>query len=157
MLWMDPKYNNLQNMLEDFSWTSFRKYSRTADPTQENHNFQHFFKNSFRVHRPSIEDHFQQLGPLQLALTGQLMGDHNAQMGQSFSAVSKFLKLYEAGIDGWHVAIHGHLSWRTFPLTEMKRRELQRLQVFTVSHLFEVQDNAQFSNHDNAELFGILQ
>ena len=110
-----------------------------------------------RVHRPSIEDHFQQLGPLQWAQTGQLLGDHNALLGQAFNAMSRFLKLYESGSDGWHAAIHGHSSGRTFPLTENERRELQRLQILTVSQLFEVQDNAQISNHDNEELLGAIQ
>jgi hypothetical protein len=110
-----------------------------------------------RVRRPTIEDHMQQLGPLEWARTGQAVMEHNALIGQAFIAMSKFLKLYESGSDGWHAAIHGHSSGRTFPLTEIERMELKGLQIFTVSQLFEVQDNAQISNQDNDELFERLQ
>jgi len=72
-----------------------------------------------------------------------LIGDHNTLLGQAFIAISKFLKLHETGNEGWHAAIHGHSIGRTFPLTEVERRELQRLQIFTFSQLFEVQDNAK--------------
>ena len=99
----------------------------------------------------------QQLGPLEWARTGQAVMEHNALIGQAFIAMPKFLKLYESGSDGWHAAIHGHSSGRTFPLTEIERLELKGLQIFTVSQLFEVQDNAQISNQDNDELFERLQ
>ena len=42
-------------------------------------------------------------------------------------------------------------------MTEIERMELQRLQIFTVSQLFEEQDNTQISSQDNAELFDRLQ
>jgi len=110
-----------------------------------------------QFHRPTVEDHMQQLGPLEWAHTGQMIGEHNALLGQAFTAMSKFLKLYETGSEGWHAAIHGHTSGRTFPSTEIERMELKRLQIFTVSQLFEEQDYAQISNQDNAELFDRLQ
>jgi hypothetical protein len=62
-----------------------------------------------RVNRPTLEDHVQQLGPVQWAATRKLLADHNLLLSQSFVFMAKFLRQYETKPDSWHAAaLHGH-------------------------------------------------
>jgi len=111
-----------------------------------------------RIHRPTLHEHVQQLGPSQWDRTGQALSVHNKMFGQAFTMMSKFLTLYETQKDSWYsAAINGHSLGTTFPLTEMERRELDRLGLYTVSQLFEVQDNLQTSAQNHPELFNTLR
>jgi hypothetical protein len=98
------------------------------------------------MHRPTLDKHVQQLGPSQWARTGQALLEHNKVFGQTFTMMSKFLKVYETQRDSWFsAAINGHSLGKMFPLTEIERQELDRLNVYSMLQLFEVQDNLQTS------------
>jgi hypothetical protein len=72
--------------------------------------------------------------------------------------MSRFLTLYETQKDSWYsAAINGHSLGTTFPLTEVERQELDRLGLYSVSQLFEVQDNLQTSAQNHPELFNTLR
>ena len=107
--------------------------------------------------RPTLEEHIQQLGPVQWALTGNRIKGHNQLLGQAFLFMAKFLRQYEKRADSWHAAaVHGHSEGKCFPITEMERRVLKEMQIFSVSQLFELQDNMQTSDRDNRVLFDQL-
>jgi hypothetical protein len=46
-----------------------------------------------RVNRPTLEDHVQQLGPVQWAANGKLLADHNLLLSQSFCVHGKIPKV----------------------------------------------------------------
>jgi len=107
-----------------------------------------------RVNRPTLEDHVQQLGPVQWAATGKLLADHNLLLSQSFVFMAKFLRQYETKSDSWHAAaLHGHSLGKTFFITEPERRVLKEMQLFSVSQLFETNDNMTTSEEEKVELF----
>ena len=107
-----------------------------------------------RINRPTLEEHVQQLGPIQWVITGKKLKDHNHLLSQAFIFMAKFLRQYEMQADNWHVAaLHGHSAGKTFIISEMERRELKEMGIFSVSQLFELQDNMQTSDRENTALF----
>ena len=68
--------------------------------------------------------------------------------------MAKFLKQYEAKPDSWHAAaLHGHSLGKTFFITEPERRILKEMQLFSVSQIFETNDNMTTSEEEKVELF----
>jgi hypothetical protein len=62
-----------------------------------------------RVNRPTLEDHVQQLGPVQWVAIGKLLAEHNMHRSQSFIFMAKFLRQYETIPDSRHGRVlHGH-------------------------------------------------
>jgi hypothetical protein len=107
-----------------------------------------------RVNRQTLEDHVQQLGAVQWAATGKLLADHNLLLSQSFVFMAKFLRQYETKPDSWHAAaLHGHSLGKTFFITEPERRILKEMQLFSVSQIFETNDNMTTSEEEKVELF----
>jgi hypothetical protein len=97
------------------------KTSRTAAGTPAAHS------------QASLVEHVQQLGSSQWARTGQALLEHNKVFGQTFTMMSKFLKVYETQKNSWlSAAINWHSLGKMFPLTEMERQELDRLNVYSV-------------------------
>jgi hypothetical protein len=97
------------------------------------------------VNRPTLEDHVQQLGPVQWAATGKR---------QSFVFMAKFLRQYETKPDIWHAAaLHGHSLGKTFFITEPERQVLREMQLFSVSQIFETNDNMTTSEEEKIKLF----
>ncbi len=70
-----------------------------------------------RVHRPSLEDHVERLGPQQWKHTTVRLEQKNKMFAQAFRAIGRLLQLYEVDKDGWHHApIFGHKSQPTLPI-----------------------------------------
>ncbi len=67
---------------------------------------------------------------------------------------SKFLRQYETKPDSWHAAaLHGHSLGKTLFITEPARRVLKEMQLFSVSRIFETNDNMTTSEEEKIELF----
>jgi hypothetical protein len=80
--------------------------------------------------------------------TGKLLADHNLLLRQSFVFMAKFLRQYETKLDSWHAAaLHGHSLGKTF-ITEPERRVLKEMQHFSVSQIFETNDNMTTSEEE---------
>jgi hypothetical protein len=95
-----------------------------------------------RVHRPSLEDHVEQLGPQQWKLTAVRLEQKNKMFAQAFRAISTLLQLYEVDKDGWHHApIFGHTKASLlYPFTMAEAELLWGWDIIVVSQLFNTND-----------------
>jgi hypothetical protein len=68
--------------------------------------------------------------------------------------MAKFLRQYETKPDSWHAAaLYGHSTGKTFFITEPERRILKEMQLFSVSQIFETNNNTTTSEGEKIELF----
>jgi hypothetical protein len=82
------------------------------------------------------------------------MEDHNLLLSQSFIIMAKFLRQYKNKNDSWHAAaLHGHSLGKTFFITEVERRVLKEMQLFSVSQIFQTNDNMTISDDEKTEFF----
>ncbi len=95
-----------------------------------------------RVHRPSIEDHVERMGPQQWNLTAMRLERKNKMFAQAFRAVSTLLQLYEVDKNGWqHAPIYGHTKASLlYPFTMAEAELLWGWDIIVVSQLFNTND-----------------
>jgi hypothetical protein len=68
--------------------------------------------------------------------------------------MARFLRQYETKPDSWHAAaLHGHSLGKTFFITAPERRVLKEMQLFSVSQIFETNDNMTTSEEEKIKLF----
>jgi hypothetical protein len=68
--------------------------------------------------------------------------------------MAKFLRQYETKPYSWHAAaLHRHSTGKTFLITEPERRSLKEMQLFSVSQIFETNNNMTTSEEEKIELF----
>jgi hypothetical protein len=112
-----------------------------------------------RANRPGLAEHIQYFGPKQWRSTGNRLQPWNRLMGLVFHAVADLLATYETSRDSWHAAaIAGHSSFtKLFPLSAGERSILRDKNVYTVSHLLEVNDlTGCLTVEENSQLFADL-
>jgi hypothetical protein len=113
-----------------------------------------------RIHRPSLEDHVERLGPQQWIATAVRLEQKNKMFAQAFRAVSTLLCLYEVDKDGWHHApIFGHSKASLlYPLTMAEAEMLWGWGIIVVSQLFNTNDlTGMLDRSENDVLAGRLQ
>jgi hypothetical protein len=113
-----------------------------------------------RIHRPSLEDHVERLGPQQWIATAVRLEQKNKMFAQAFRAVSILLCLYEVDKDGWHHApIFGHSKASLlYPFTMAEAEMLWGWGIIVVSQLFNTNDlTGMLDRSENDVLAGRLQ
>jgi hypothetical protein len=113
-----------------------------------------------RVHRPSVEDHVERMGPQQWNLTAMRLKPKNKMFAQAFRAVSTLLQIYEVDKDGWHHApIYGHTKASLlYPFTMAEVELLWGWDIIVVSQLFNINDlTGMLDRSENDVLAGRLQ
>jgi hypothetical protein len=113
-----------------------------------------------RVHRPSLEDHVERLGPQQWETTAARLEQKNKMFAQAFRAVSALLRLYEVDKDGWHHApIFGHTKASLlYPFTRAEAELLWGWDIIVVSQLFNTNElTGMLDRSENDMLAGRLQ
>jgi hypothetical protein len=113
-----------------------------------------------RVHRPSLEDHVERLGPQQWETTAARLEQKNKMFAQAFRAVSALLRLYEVDKDGWHHApIFGHTKASLlYPFTRAEAELLWSWDIIVVSQLFNTNElTGMLDRSENDMLAGRLQ
>ncbi len=112
------------------------------------------------MHRPSIEDHVEQLGPQQWNHAAVRLEQKNKMFAQAFRAVGALLQLYEVDKDGWHHApIIGHTKASVlYPFTMGEAELLWGWNIKVVSQLFNINDlTGMLDRTENDVLAGRLQ
>jgi hypothetical protein len=133
----------LENTVQGFQQNLLQKiYRRVNQPANGSLLPRVLNKLLLRVHRPSIEDHVEWMGPRQWNLTAARLEQKNKMFAQAFRAVSTLLQLYEVDKDGWHHApIFGHTKASVlYPFTMAEAELLWGWDIIVVSQLFKTND-----------------
>ena len=108
-----------------------------------------------RVHRPTLEQHIEHLGPVQWKTTGDSLLRENTMLGQAFLAMADLLSWHETSRESWHcAAISGHtlLGDNAGMMTEGEAQLLEEAGIHTVSQLFREGATGQLSQEVDNDL-----
>ena len=95
-----------------------------------------------RVGRPNLQEHIQQLGPMEWKRTAQKINPINRMLGQAFESVAQLLQSLETSKDHWHLsAIYGHSEAPAPTVTAMEAQILKQHNIFTVSQILQENDS----------------
>jgi hypothetical protein len=151
----------IEHTVQGFQQNLLQKiYKRVNQPANGSLLPQVLNKLLMRVHRPSIEEHVERMGPQQWNLTATRLESKNKMFAQAFRAISTLLQLYEVNKDGWHHApIFGHTKASLlYPFTMAEADMLWGWDIIVVSQLFNINElTGKLDRSDNAALAGRLQ
>jgi hypothetical protein len=151
----------IEHTVQGFQQNLLQKiYKRVNQPANGSLLPQVLNKLLMRVHRPSIEEHVERMGPQQWNLTATRLESKNKMFAQAFRAISTLLQLYEVNKDGWHHApIFGHTKASLlYPFTMAEAEMLWGWDIIVVSQLFNINElTGKLDRSDNAALAGRLQ
>jgi hypothetical protein len=151
----------IEHTVQGFQQNLLQKiYKRVNQPANGSLLPQVLNKLLLRVHRPSIEDHVERMGPQQWNISATRLESKNMMFAQAFRAISTLLQLYEVDKDGWHHApIFGHTKASLlYPFTMAEADLLWGWDIIVVSQLFNINElTGKLDRSDNAVLAGRLQ
>jgi hypothetical protein len=151
----------IENTVQGFQQNLLQKiYRRVNQPANGSLLPRVLNKLLLRVHRPSIEDHVERMGPQQWNLTAVRLEQKNKMFAKAFRAIGTLLQLYEVDKDGWHHApIFGHTKASLLYLFTMAEAELLwGWDIIVVSQLFNTNDlTGMLDRTENDVLAGRLQ